>query len=295
MVMSVLLADAVALLGDHAKAAYERGDLSDVIYADDTLLLSVSDAHLSEYLDAIAACGKKYGMELHWGKFQLLPVRCSPSVCTPDGAQIPAKERMEYLGTTLTDDVHDQHELVKRIAMAKADFVALEKVWRRSALTWKRKLAIFHSLIESKLLFGLSSICLTRAQERRLDGFQNRCLRVVIGEKPAFLSRVSNAQVLDRSGHQAATQLLQKRQLQLLGKVLRSPEGHPLRSASFIPGTDHPLTERYVRRTGRPSKEWITHLLRVAMQVFGSMQDVQAAATSQSIWSSKLQNHFNHR
>ena len=108
-------------------------------------------------------------MELHWGKFQLLPVNWSPNVCTPDGGQVPAKGRMEYLGTTLTNDVHDQHELVKRIAMAKADFVALDKVWRRSALTWKRKLAIFHSLIESKLLFGLSSICLTRAQENRRD------------------------------------------------------------------------------------------------------------------------------
>ena len=65
---------------------------------------------------------------------------------------------MEYLGTTLSEDVHDNHELVKRIAMAKKDFLALNNVWRRSALTCKRKLAIYAALIESKLLYGLSQI-----------------------------------------------------------------------------------------------------------------------------------------
>ena len=155
----------------------------------------------------------------------------------------------------LTNDVHDNHEVVKRIAMAKADFIALSNVWRRSALTWRRKLAIYHMLVESKLLYSLSSICLTVAQERQLNGFQNRCLRHIIGVSPSFISRVPNAEVLQRSGHMAATVLLQKRQLQLLGKVLRSPEGHPLRTASFIPGTNHPVTDPFVRRCGTPCKE----------------------------------------
>ena len=167
---------------------------------------------------------------------------------------------MEYLGTTLSEDVHDKHELVKRIAMAKKDFIALSNVWRRSALTWKRKLAIYDAIIESKLMYGLSSICLTVAQERQLNGFQNRCVRAIIGVKPSYISRVSNADVLSKAGHAAATQTLRKRQLQLLDRVVRSPEGHPLRAASFIPGTNRPLTERYIRRRGRPCKEWLRTL-----------------------------------
>ena len=76
IVMSVLLEDAKSLLSARALEAYENGDLSDVVYADDTLLLSVSQRHLQEYLSAVAVAGAKYGMELHWGKFQLLPVQC---------------------------------------------------------------------------------------------------------------------------------------------------------------------------------------------------------------------------
>ena len=170
---------------------------------------------------------------------------------------------MQYLGTTLSNDVHDQHELVKRIAMAKKDFLALDCVWKRSSLTWKRKLRIFNSLIESKLLYSLSTICLTVSQERQLNGFQNRCLRVIIGTKPSYVSRVSNAAVLAKSGHTLATDLLRYRQCRLLDQVLHSPEGHPLRSATFIPGTDQPLTDRYIRRRGAPAKEWLRTLLPI--------------------------------
>jgi len=263
MAMSVLLKDAVSMFSPEARQAYDRGDLSDVIYADDTLLISVSVNHLAEYLRAVASAGERYGMELHWDKFQLLPIQCSPVLHTPAGDPIPCRGRMEYLGTSLTGDVHDQAELVKRIAMAKKDFLALSNVWRRSSLTWRRKLAIFGTLVESKLLYGLGSICLTVAQERQLNGFQNRCLRTIIGVKPAYISRVSNAEVLHRSGHTLATQLLRRRQMQLLSRVLQSGEGHPLRTVSFISGTDHPLTERFVRRRGAPSKEWLRTILPV--------------------------------
>ena len=55
MVMSVLLHDAVTMLGDQAKHAYDRGELADVVYADDTLLIGSDDAHLTEYVQAVAA------------------------------------------------------------------------------------------------------------------------------------------------------------------------------------------------------------------------------------------------
>ena len=57
MAMSVLLSDAVSMLSDGAKDAYAKGDLSDVVYADDTLLIAVSSTHLAEYLQAVASAG----------------------------------------------------------------------------------------------------------------------------------------------------------------------------------------------------------------------------------------------
>ena len=207
-------------------------------------------------------------MELHWNKFHLLPVQYEPKLKTPSGNNIQCQARMEYLGTTLTADSHDNQELVKRIAMAKKDFLALQTVWQRSSLTWKRKLAIYSSLIESKLLYGLSSICLTVAQERQLNGFQNRCLRSIIGVKPSYISRVSNVEVLQRTAHSSATDLLRQRQMRLLCKIVESGEEYPLRRASFIPGTDQPLTDQFVRRRGAPCKVRLKTLLPAYRQEF---------------------------
>ena len=183
-------------------------------------------------------------------------------------------------------------EVNRRIGTAKGDFLALQKVWKRSACTWPKKVHIFNALIESKLLYSLSSLCLTVAEKRRLDGFQNRCLPQIIGIKPSFISRVSNATVLDKTKHAAASRMLEKRQLQLLGKMLKSPEGHPLRTAAFVPTTLRPQTDRYVRRIGRPSKEWVPEVLKQAWCIFGGTLQVQNFNTSKDAWNNALFNHF---
>ena len=120
-------------------------------------------------------------------------------------AIVPMADSMVYLGSILTAHGSIHRELGRRIASAKADFDTLAKVWTHSSLTWSRKLRIYSSLVESKLFYALASCCLTRADERRLDGFQNRCLRKIMGIKSAFISRVSNLAVREKAQHRAAS------------------------------------------------------------------------------------------
>ena len=83
--------------------------------------------------------------------------------------------------------------------MAKMDFLELQKVWKHSSLPQFRKIEIDKALIESKLMCSLSCLCLSSADRRRLGGFQNRCLRGILGISPAFISRVSNMEALRRA------------------------------------------------------------------------------------------------
>ena len=105
-----------------------------------------------------------------------------------------------------------------RIAMARRAFDTLAHTWTHSALTWKQKLRTYVSLVESKLLYSMATLVLTVAQRRRLNGFQSRCLRKMVGAQPSNISRVSNAIVLAKAAHTAASDLLRKRQLQLFGR-----------------------------------------------------------------------------
>ena len=143
------------------------------------------------------------------------------------------------------------HELGHRIGIAKADYTDLQKDWKHFSLPVHRKVHMYKTLVASKLMCGLSCLCLSAAERRRLDGFQNRCLRRITGIPPSFVSRVPNTAVLHRARCNAASDMIVQRQLLLSGKVLRSPLDHLLHVSAFIPD---------VRRVGRPRREWVSEV-----------------------------------
>ena len=90
----------------------------------------------------VAAAGRKYGMELHYGKFQLLGVRCNPDIHLPDNTCIQTQQCMMYLGTMMTADGKHGNKLSRRIGIAKSYFAALQKVWKHSSLHYRQKVQI---------------------------------------------------------------------------------------------------------------------------------------------------------
>ena len=290
LLMTVLLHDAVAMLPEDARREYKDGVISDCVYADDTLLIGTSDEYLNSFLLAVATAGRRYGCELHWQKFQVLAVGSSGKILSPAGEPLKHVKYLEYLGACLTADGDMSHELGRKIGEAKRTFTSLRRLWSHSALTWRRKLNIYAAVVESKLLYGLSSACFTKAQLRRLDGFQNRCVRQIIGVKTAYISRVSNRTVLEKADHAAASTKLLFKQLQLFGKVIRCSSDHPMRTCTFSPGLSflQPLADKYVRRVGAPHKEFARDMLNHSVRIFGSWDRVAATAQSPAVWDKLL-------
>ena len=115
------------------------------------------------------------------------------------------------------------------------------------------------------------------------QGFQAKCLRQIMAIPSSFISRVSNKEVLRRAQYPEATALLMQSQLQILGKVMRAPATSQLHSCAFSPGTLQPATSRYVRRVGRPRKEWIPGVMAEAARR-SSPQDLQTIANDSRQW-----------
>ena len=240
----------------------QNGSLGVVLYADDTLLIGVSEARVQELLDSVADVGLRFGMELHHSKFQLVSVRGTHKIKTPTGEIIPPTDVMTYLGSNLYADGGTKRELSRKLGAAWGDFQKLRRLWNHTCLTRARKTAIFQSVIVSRLLYGLSSAWLNVADLRRLNGFQCRCLRVIQRILPSFVSRVPNTKVLQQSGQVQLGRQLLKQQLLLLGSVARAPATDPLRILTFDPGSLDVATNHYIRRHGRPRNEWAVMLLR---------------------------------
>ena len=138
----------------------------------------------------------------------------------------------------------------------------------QTLLETKRK-CFCEAFVVSKLLYGLETTWLLKAERERLDGFYARCLRKLLGVAPSFVSRVSNKIVLDRFGARPlSTQLLQ-RQLLFYGKLAGQANTSLPRSVALEPSDVTPRFWNMRRCVGRPRLRWTSYVFAVAVQVAG--------------------------
>ena len=260
-VMTILMVDARDILSERAKKAWDNDDLADALFADDTLLISRSGRDLEEYMAAIEKKGSDYGLQIHWGKVHLVPVRTADPVQTPRGEFLPAGESMVYLGSTLHASGKFGCEMSRKIGAARAEFDALKIVWKSPVLAKARKLHLFEMLLGSKMRYGTASAWLSKSDMRRIDGFQARCLRILLGIPPSFISRVSNEAVRSLAGQRPWSVNIRKAQFELLDKVMNDPNKQVLRDAVFRRGSSTPITQSFSRKVGRPRHNWFDQLL----------------------------------
>ena len=292
MVMTVLIDDAVRELSPEDQKLHNDGQLLALLYADDTLLVGYQEKPLQSFLDSVARVGARYGLELHWGKFQLLQVNTDKHLRRPDGTRIETQEVITYLGTTIAADGGVGSELNRRLGKAWAEYSKLSQLWKHTSLALSRKLEVFHAAIVSLLLYGLNTVWLNARQQRQLNGFQARCLRDMMRIPHPYFSRVSNKTVLERSGQTALTTELLRSQLIMFGRVARAPDDDTRRRLTFCPGSLRPTTCRHLRRVGRPRHEWASQLLDVAVRTWGSLARVEQLATHMILWEIEVKKHF---
>jgi len=141
--MSVLMCDANAkVVEKYGMTRVPFLVTRSLLYADDTLLIESDEKVLEYFMHTIADIGKRYGMEYNWGKLEVLRVRHSGHVTQADGTRVKEKDAMVYLENQLAADGRVSAELSRRLGMARADFDALERVWRHASITTHRNVAI---------------------------------------------------------------------------------------------------------------------------------------------------------
>jgi len=77
---------------------------NEVLYADDTLLLSSDAGNLQTLLDAVVEEGAKYGLELNWRKTYQMGVSVLPTMVGPGDKAIECKRGVIYLGGLIACD-----------------------------------------------------------------------------------------------------------------------------------------------------------------------------------------------
>ena len=284
IVMTVVCHDAnqrvMEKFGDSATAPFVV--TRDVLYADDTLLAENNADILQFHLDTIVELGSAYGLELHWGKTLVLRVRHDGRIVGAQGQGTigpqlwPLQEVDEavYLGGLLSADGSPRHELTRRIGEAEACFQKLARIWRHANITKRRKQEIYEACVLSKLLYGLETTWLRKPERSRLNAFHIKCLRRIYGILPSYISRVTNATVLEEAGSLHLSTTLAKRQLLLFGKLARQPADSLPRRLVLKPDSIQSQGWTGMRRRGRPRQQWGPSVRQLAVTAAGGEQQL---------------------
>ena len=271
IVMSVIIHDARADL--RACIGDASNNVSEIMYADDTLIVDQDGDIAQIYMDIIARHGCHYGLQFKWDKLEYLCVRCTPALVKPDGSPIKHVTTMNYLGGLLSNDAKVTSDLGRKIGEAMNTFSNLQRIWSHANLPIRKKLALFKSLVLSKLQYGIESMWLNQCERRRLDAFHCKCVRRILKIQHSYFSRISNDQVLAAAKEEPLSITALKQQLKLFGRLAIS-SSHPSRWLVFDSEDSFEKFDFNPRPVGRPRQCWVDEIYKLAIAISGSTDEL---------------------
>ena len=201
IVMSVMFAD---IRAEHHRAL-ASGKLDhllfmEILYADDTLLISKNTRTMNILLHAVETESAYYGLKLNQSKCAVVNMYGNNLVRFKDGTHVPKENQVTYLGGIITKEAKGHAEVEQRITATMVTWKKIHLFFKDARCPIRWKLIVYNSMIRSKLLYGLETVELSPALLTQLETFQIKGLRKILHMKPPFIDRRnSNAEVYRRT------------------------------------------------------------------------------------------------
>ena len=125
-----------------------------------------------------------------------------------------------YLGSNISSNCRVDDEINYRICQATGAYGRLvNRVFKNHNLKLETKIAVYHAVVISALLYGSETWTLYRSQIRSLERFHMSSLRKILGI--TWKDKVPHTVVLDRTGCVSLESMLNRNLLRWLGHVVR--------------------------------------------------------------------------
>ena len=194
-----------------------------------------------------------------------------------------AVEEFIYLGSVISTDNCAEKDIKNRINKAKGSYAMLRPIWNSREYSRKTKVKIFKSNVLSVLLYGSETWRMTEKDLKKLETFQNRCLRRI--HKIFWPNIISNRELLKLANVKSIEQTIRERRLRLLGHVLRMENNRaPKVAMRWTPATGK-------RKRGRPRMTWRRTIEKDLKEIGLSWGEAQAAARDRQNWRQLVRPH----
>ncbi|KER22936.1 hypothetical protein T265_09067 [Opisthorchis viverrini] len=150
-------------------------------YADDIVLMFEEEEKTQVFLDELTKVIPSFGMHFAPTKCKdmLVDVQSLNTSLTIQGEVLEVVERSTYLGSCISSDCSVTDEVNARICKARAAFANLRHLWRQNGLSLNLKGRVYQATVRAVLLYGCETWPIRAANLRRLQVFDNRCLRTI--------------------------------------------------------------------------------------------------------------------
>ena len=229
--------------------------LCNLRFADDIDLIAGSNQELQDLTDRLTSRATAHGMEVSSEKSKVLVNTTDKKAnIVMNGENLEEVDNFKYLGATITKDGRSTTEVKTRLAMATSSMARLFRIWKSKEISFSSKFKLYKSLVLSIALYGCESWTLSAELEKRIQTFEMKCLRRLLGI--SWQERKTNefvrATIKKKVGKQEELlSTIKRRKMAWFGHVTR----HQTLSKTILQGTVPGS-----RKRGRQKKQWMDNI-----------------------------------
>ena len=156
-------------------------NITNLRYADDTVLLAKSVEDLQKLLDVVVSESELKGLLINCKKTECMVVskkrdiqRCSLKVKDQIIKQVSA---FNYLGSKITEDARCMKDIKRRIVLAKSAFSKLNNILRNTSLSLRTRMQVLNCYVYPVLLYGSKTGLITSGMGKLLESCEMWFLR----------------------------------------------------------------------------------------------------------------------
>lgn len=228
---------------------------SDLDFADDVALLAEMLSVLLLALEIMQEEATTFGLEINWSKTKIQTTTDpAPDIkAHVNGNEVEIVEAFTYLGSRVHHTGSSEPEITRRISIARECMRSLDKNIWHSQISLDTKLRLYNVYIIPVLLYGADTWTVTAALHRKLDAFDQWCLRRIL--RIPWNAFTTNQEVRSRTQQPSLSELVRASRLKLFGHVVRADgkEDH----ARALNACIAPLPRDWRRNVGRPRHTWL--------------------------------------
>jgi len=152
--------------------------LEDLDFADDVALISSTQGHMQLKTNRLVENAERTGLRVNVGKCKVMRVNArNNEAITANGLALEDVEKFIYLGATVCKQGGREEGIKARLGKAREAFVKLNRVWNSSSVSRETKIRLYKTLVKPVLMYGCETWKMNKGDAKKIDVFQNRCLR----------------------------------------------------------------------------------------------------------------------